>query len=422
MFSSSLQETLARYTDPSQNPYVQVRSQTPEPTLDSSQHLAQTLSYPGLDVSLAIPSTNQRQPRWKLDIEAFEQPSQVLDCRGRYVQSSTLRVHSQSCVQQILPEHERIALSDCGTRLRPCVQQNLGAVPAPMHDAAVVNHKQSVPDVPQILSSQSMFPQGSVPNSGATDETMSVPAPASLNVQPSASGSRVHPIVIADESHASFMSEIFRPEMRDTITKKDQRITDKGEANSRREAWNREAEKLEIERMQIKTMESATKETKRTEIERMETENPEIERQESVAKDQAVTKKEPRVFLATNTTLKLLRIERKLNNKDLFMGWYKSRSSSELRYPRECIAPKVGDIYVHSCKKEGIPKFQLWVRQISRGMTIWVKAHIFHIHPKLLDRRLTLATTGEPYWSTRQSLSASGSRERASKIAEMILY
>ncbi|KAG2074764.1 hypothetical protein BDR04DRAFT_1229033 [Suillus decipiens] len=439
MFSSSLQETLARYTDPSQNPYVQVRSQTPEPTLISSQHLAQTLPYPEFEVSLGAPSANQWQPKWKLDVEA--QPSQVLDSRGCCIQSPTLGVHSQSCVQQILPEHEHIAPSGCGTHFRPCVQQvvpehtnfvrsscytdqNLGAVPAPMHDAAAVNHKQSVPDVPQILSSQSHITRRvwskHQSESDATDETKSVPAPASLDVQPSASGSHVDHIVIADESDASFMSEISRPEMRDTITEKEKRRTDKGEANSRREVWNREVEKLEKERMEIKKMESATKEAERTEIESMETEKPEIDRQESVAK--AVTKKESRISLATNTTSKLLRIERKLNNKDLFMGWYKSRSSSELRYPRECIAPKIGDVYVHSCKKEGIPKFQLWVRQISRGMTIWVKAHIFHLHPKLLDRRLTLATTGEPYWSTRQSLSALGSRERASKIAEMILY
>ncbi|KAG2043720.1 hypothetical protein BDR03DRAFT_939725 [Suillus americanus] len=205
--------------------------------------------------------------------------------------------------------------------------------------------------------------------------------------------------------------------MRHATTEKEKRETVK---ESRREAANREAEILEIERMKKRKTEPATGEVERREIERMEIGKPEIERQESVVK-KAETKKEPRVSPATNTS-KLLRIERKLNNKDLFMGWYKSGSSSDLRYPRECIAPKIGDVYVHSCKKEGHPKFQLWVRQISRGMTIWVKAHIFHIHPKLLDRRLTLAMTGEPYWSTRQSLSASGSRERAGKIAEMILY
>jgi hypothetical protein len=230
----------------------------------------------------------------------------------------------------------------------------------------------------------------------------------------------VDPIVTTDESDVLFMSEISRPAMRDATAETKKMDTDKGNADSRREAENREAEKLEIERMEIQIIEPATKEAEKRECERMETEKPEIDRQKSVAKE-AETKKEPHVSPATNTS-KLLRIERKLNNKDLFMGWYKSRSSSELRYPRECIAPQIGDVYVHSCKKEGIPKFQLWVRQISRGMTIWVKAHIFHIHPKLRDRRLTLATTGEPYWSTRHSLSASGSRERACKIAEMILY
>ncbi|KAG1817964.1 uncharacterized protein BJ212DRAFT_1347943 [Suillus subaureus] len=381
MFNTSLRETLARYSDPSQNPYVQVRSQTPEPTL--SQHLAQTL-HPALDVSLGTSSTNQWEPRWKLDIEVFEQPSQVLDSGGCYI---------QSCVQQVPPEHADFVKSSCYT------DENLGAVPAPMHDATTVNHNRSISDVLQLLSSQSYVPRRfwskHQSDSGATDETISVPAPASLDVQYSASGSHVDPILTVDESGASFMSEISSPAIRDATTEKEKGGTVKGEADSRREARNREAKKLEMERMEVQKMESATKEVE--------------------------TKKEPRVSPVTNTS-KLLRIERKLNNKDLFMGWYKSGSSSELRYPRECIAPKIGDVYVHSCKKEGDPKFQLWVRQISRGMTIWVKAHIFHIHPKLLDRRLTLATTGEPYWSTRQSLSALGSRERAGKIAEMILY
>lgn len=415
MFNASLQETLARYSDPSQNPYVQVRSQTPKPS--SSQHLAQTL-HRRLDVSLGAPSANQWKSIWKLDIEVFEQLPQVLDSGGCYIQS---RIRSQSFMQQILPEHEPVTPSRCGTHPQPCVQPVLpehatvvksscytdersSAVPAPMNDAATVNHTQSVPEVPQVLSSQSHVPprfwSKHQSDSGATDETMSVTAPANLDVQPSASGIHVDPIVATDESDASFMSEISRPAMRDATAEKQERDTNKGKADSRREAENREAEK--------------------TELERMETEKPEIERQESVAKE-AEPKKEPRVSPATNTS-KLLRIERKLNNKDLFMGWFKSKSSSELRYPRECIAPKIGDVYVHSCKKEGNPKFQLWVRQISRGMTIWVKAHIFHIHPKLLDRRLTLAMTGEPYWSTRHSLSASGSRERAGKIAEIILY
>ncbi|KAG1860781.1 hypothetical protein F4604DRAFT_1126040 [Suillus subluteus] len=438
MFNASLQETLARYSDPSQNPYVQVRSQMPDPT--SSQHLAQSLR-PGLNVSLGAPSANQWEPRWKLDIEVFEQPSQVLDSGGCYIQSPTLRIHPQSCVQQILPEYEHVTPSRCGTHPQPCVQQvlpehanfvksscytdeNSGAVPAPMHDATTVNHNQSISDVPQMLSSQSHVPRRfwskHQPDSGATHEMMSVPAPPSLNVQYSASGSHVDSIVTADESDALFISEISSPAMRDATTEKEKGGTVKGDADSRREAANREAEKLEMERMEVQKMELATKEAEKREIERMEIEKPEIERQESVAKE-AETKKERRVSPATNSS-KLLRIERKLNNKDLFMGWYKSGSSSELRYPRECIAPKIGDVYVHSCKTEGNPKFQLWVRQISRGMTIWVKAHIFHIHPKLLDRRLTLAMTGEPYWSTRQSLSASGSRERAGKIAEMILY
>lgn len=250
---------------------------------------------------------------------------------------------------------------------------------------------------------------------------MSVPALTSLDVQSSASGGHVDPIFIANESDASFMSDLYRPIMIDATTDKEKGGTDEEKADSRREAENREAEKLEIERMEIQEMELATREVETREIERIEIEKPEIERQESTVANEAGTKKEPRVSPATNTS-KLLRIERKLNKKDLFMGWYKSRGSSELRYPRECIAPKIGDVYVHSCKKEGHPKFQLWVRQISRGMTIWVKAHIFHIHPKLLDRRLTLAMTGEPYWSTRLSLSASGSRERAGKIADMILY
>lgn len=418
MFNASLWETLARYSDPSQNPYVQVRS----------QHLAQTL-HPGFDVSLDAPSANQRKPRWKLDVEVFEQSPQVLDSGGCYIQP---RIHSRSPMQQILPDHERVTPSRCGTHPRPCVQQVLpehtnsveascypaeksSAVPAPMNDAATVNHIQSVPDVPQMLSSQSHVSPRHQSDSGATDETMGVPAPANLDVQPSASGSHVDPIVTTDESDALFISEISWPAMRDAIAEKKKRDTDRGKADSRREA-----ERLEIKRMEIQKIETATKEADQREFERMEIEKPEIERQGSVAKV-VETKKEPCGSPATNTS-KLLRIERKLNNKDLFMGWYKSRSSSELRYPRECIAPKIGDVYVHSCKKEGIPKFQLWVRQISRGMTIWVKAHIFHIHPKLLDRRLTLATTGEPYWSTRHSLSASGSRERAGKIAEMILY
>lgn len=258
-------------------------------------------------------------------------------------------------------------------------------------------------------------------DSEAIEETMSVPALTSLDVQSSASGGHVDPIFIANESDASFMSDLYRPIMIDATTDKEKGGTDEEKADSRREAENREAEKLEIERMEIQEMELATREVETREIERIEIEKPEIERQESTVANEAGTKKEPRVSPVTNTS-KLLRIERKLNKKDLFMGWYKSRGSSELRYPRECIAPKIGDVYVHSCKKEGHPKFQLWVRQISRGMTIWVKAHIFHIHPKLLDRRLTLAMTGEPYWSTRLSLSASGSRERAGKIADMILY
>ncbi|KAG1861885.1 hypothetical protein C8R48DRAFT_218455 [Suillus tomentosus] len=253
-------------------------------------------------------------------------------------------------------------------------------------------------------------------DSEVIEETMSVPALTSLDVQSSASGGHVDPIFIANESDVSFMSDLYRPTPMDTTTDKEKGGTDEEKADSRREA-----EKLEIERMEIQEMELATREAETREIERIEIEKPEIESQESTVANEAGTKKEPRVSPATNTS-KLLRIERKLNKKDLFMGWYKSRGSSELRYPRECIAPKIGDVYVHSCKKEGHPKFQLWVRQISRGMTIWVKAHIFHIHPKLLDRRLTLATTGEPYWSTRLSLSASGSRERAGKIADMILY
>ncbi|KAG2153338.1 hypothetical protein DEU56DRAFT_480326 [Suillus clintonianus] len=254
-------------------------------------------------------------------------------------------------------------------------------------------------------------------NSGATDETTSVvPAPVGFDMQPSASGSHAaDPVIIADESDASSISEISRPVMGVPTMEKDQRGMDKGEAELRRDAANREAEKLETERMEMQKTESATKEAERTEVERMG-----MERHESVTKE-AETKKEPRVSPAANAH-KLLRMERKLNNKDLVMGWYKSANSAELRYPHDCIAPKIGDVYVHSCKKEGHPRFQLWVRQISRGMTIWVKAHIFHIHPKLLDRRLTLVTTGEPYWTTRHSLSATGNRERAGKIAEMIIY
>ncbi|KAG2142223.1 uncharacterized protein EDB93DRAFT_1252284 [Suillus bovinus] len=407
MFDASLQETLARYSDPSQNPYVQVRSQTPEP-----------LHHPGLDVFLDTPSASQWKPRWKLDVKVFEQFPQVLDSRGCYIQSPTLRTHPQSCVQQVLPEHANFVKSSCYT------DENLGAMPAPKHDAATVDHKRSGPDVPQILSSRSCvlrkfwFKHSS---SGATnDETMSVLAPANLDEQPSASGTHVDPIVTADESDASFMfdSDVSRSAMIDATAEEEETAIDEGKADSRREAGNREVENSEMEGMEIQNMELPTKEAETRKIERIEIEKSEIERQESVAK---TLKKEPRVSPATNTS-KLLRIERKLNNKDLFMGWYKSTDSSELRYPRECIAPKTGDVYVHSCKKEGNPKFQLWVRQISRGMTIWVKAHIFHIHPKLLDRRLTLATTGEPYWSTRQSLLASGSRERASKMADMILY
>ncbi|KAG1742548.1 hypothetical protein EDB19DRAFT_621265 [Suillus lakei] len=434
MLNASLQETLARYSDPSRNPYVQFRSQTPGPS--SSQHLAQT-PHPELGVSFGVPSANQWDPVSKLDIEAFEQSPQVLDSRGWFVQSPTLRIHSQSYVRQVLPGHEHaniVTPSHRRTHPQPCVHHVLpehanfvtslcyaceesGTVLTPTHDAATVIHKQFVPDVPQMLSPYvpprlwSKYQS----DSGATGETTSVvPAPVSLDVQPSASGSHVDPIVTVDESDASFMSEISRPAMRDVATEKEKRGTGTGEAS------NREAEKLEIERMEIQKVESVSKEAEKRETERMEIEEPETERLESPIK-KAETKKEPRVSPVMNTP-KLLRIERKLNNKDLFMGWYKSGSSSELRYPRECMVPKIGDVYVHSCKKEGKPKFQLWVRQISRGMTIWVKAHIFHIHPKLLDRRLTLATTGEPYWTTRHSLSASGSRARAGKIAEMILY
>lgn len=407
MFSASLEEILARYSDPSQNPYVQVRSQTPKPS--SSQHLEQTL-HPGLDVSLGAPSANQWKSRWKLDIKVFEQLPQVLDSRGCYIQS---RIGSQSSMPQIPPEHEHVTPLHCGTHPRPCAQpvpsqhanlvksscytdEKLSAVPAPINDAATVNHTQSVPDVPQMLSSQSHVPQRfwskHQVDSGATDESMSVPAPANLDVQPSASGSHVDPIVITDESDACFMSEISRPAMRDVTAENKTRDTDKGNADSRREAEKRE-------------------------LERMETEKPEIERQGSAAKE-VETKKERRV----SPTSKLLRIERKLDNRGSFMGWYKSRSSSELEYPRECKAPQIGDVYVHSCKKEGISKFQLWVREISASRATWVKAQIFYIHPKINDRRLTLATTGEPYWSTRYSLTASGSRERASKIADSILY
>ncbi|KAG1759365.1 hypothetical protein EDD22DRAFT_955958 [Suillus occidentalis] len=413
MFSASFQETLARYSDPSQNPYVQVRSQTPKPS--SSQHLEQTL-HPGLDVSLGAPSANQWTSRWKFDIRVFEQLPQVLDSRGCYIQS---RIGSQSSVPQISPEHENVTPLHCGTHPRPCVQpvlsqhanlvksscytdEKLSAVPAPMNDAATtVNHTQSVPDasdVLQMLSSQSHAPprfwSKHQLDSGATDGTMSVPAPANLDVQPSASGSHVDPIVITDESDACFVSEISRPPMRDATAENKTRDIDKGKADSRREADNGEAEKRELTRM--------------------ETEKPEIERQESAAKE-AETKKKRRV----SPTSKLLRIERKLDNEDSFMGWYKSRSSSELRCPRECIEPQIGDVYVHSCKKEGISKFQLWVREIS---AIWVKAQIFYIHPKINNRRLTLTTTGEPYWSTKHSLLASGSRESASKVADMTLY
>ncbi|KAG2109343.1 uncharacterized protein F5147DRAFT_692905 [Suillus discolor] len=416
MSNASLQEILARYSDPSQNPYVQVRSQTPEPS--SSQHVAQTL-HPGFNVSLlGTPSANQWKARWKLDMTVFEKPLQVLDSRGCYIQFPASRTHSQSCVQQVLPEHANSVKSSCYT------DENLGAVPTLAHDAAPVNHTRSVPDVPHMLSSQSYVSQRfwskHQSDSEAIEETLSVPA-LTLDVQSSASGSHVDPIAIANESDASFMLDLYMPTMIDPTTEKEKRGTYEEKADSRREAGNREAEKLEIERMEIQEMELTTREAETREIERIEIEKPEIESQESTVANEAGTKKEPRVSPATNTS-KLLRIERKLNKKDLFMGWYKSRGSSELRYPRECIAPKIGDVYVHSCKKEGIPKFQLWVRQINRGMTIWVKAHIFHIHPKLLDRRLTLATTGEPYWSTRLSLSASGSRERAGKIADMILY
>lgn len=220
---------------------------------------------------------------------------------------------------------------------------------------------------------------------------MSVPAPANLDVQPSASGSHIDPIVITDESDACFMSERSRPAKRDATAENKTRDTDKGNADSRREADNREAEKRELKRM--------------------EAEKPEIERQESAAKEAETRRVSP--------ISKLLRIERKLDNENSFMGWYKSRSSSELRYPRECMAPQIGDVYVHSCQKKGISKFQLWVREIS---DTWVKAQIFYIHPKINNRRLTLATTGEPYWSTKHSLLASGSRESASEIADMTLY
>ncbi|KAG0699350.1 hypothetical protein DFH29DRAFT_54927 [Suillus ampliporus] len=404
MFNANLQDTLARYSDPSRNPYAHhvFRSQTSESS--SSQHLAQT-PQPGLDASFGVSSVNQWRLSLKLDIEALqvEQPLQVLDSRGCYIQSPTLRTHTQPCAQQVLPEHTNFVTSS------PHIDGESGAAPAPTHDAAIVIPKPSdISNVPRRLSSESNVPprfwSKHQPDSESTDKITSAVPPPDSTVPPSASGSHVDPIITAGETDASSMSDISRPaNMGNAMAKTEKGGTDKGDAE-RTEAARAETEKI----------------TETEKMETLETERMEIESRESATKE-AEPKKEPRASTATNAP-KLLRMERKLNNKDLFMGWYKSKSSSEIRYPRECIAPKIGDVYVHSSKKEGKQRFQLWVRQISRGMTIWVKAHIFHIHPKLLDRRLILATTGEPYWATRTSLMASGSRERAGKIAEMILY
>jgi len=211
-----------------------------------------------------------------------------------------------------------------------------------------------------------------------------------------------------------------RRDVERTETTRDESATNaKRTETEKRESASNGVENIASERPEKETYESASTEADMTERDTCESATTEAEMManESMA-NKATTEKDPHA----STTPKLLRIERKINNKDLFMGWYMSESSSELRYPYECIAPKIGDVYVHLFRKEGNQRFQLWVRQISRGMTIWVKAHIFHIHPKMVDRRLTLSMTGEPYWATRTSLMASGSRERASKVAEMIFY
>ena len=305
--------------------------------------------------------------------------------------------------------------------------------------------------------------------SSGNDVTSVLLASAST-IQPSASGSYENPIIISDAPTISGMS---RPANMGNASTEREDMVQQGAAE-RRDAERTETEKHEAatrptERIETERQESATRPTERTETEREESatkkvdgmgtgqepaiteaEKTETERCESTAKqaertktkshesatteaerteterresaaNEATTKKEPRASAAANTH-KLLRMERKLNNQDLFMGWYKSESSSVLRYPHDCIAPNLGDVYVHCVRKERDRKFQIWVRQINRGMTIWVKAHIFHMHPKLCDRRLTLSAIGEPYWATRTSLMASGSRERAAKIAEMIIH
>ncbi|OAX43698.1 hypothetical protein K503DRAFT_862083 [Rhizopogon vinicolor AM-OR11-026] len=449
MFNASLQETLARYSDPSRNPYSHVLQSKPS-ELRSPQHLAQPLAFrPRLDVSFDVPPTNQWGLKLKLDIEAFEQSPgstlQVLDSRGCYIQSLSLRSKSQSYVQQVLPEHPSFVTSSRRTGAELSV-----VTAVPTHAAAnVIERTQFVPNVAARHWSIS------------SDDAESVLLAPASQMQPSASGSHADPgpIITLDMSYAPIMPEISRPTNVGNVAMERTRRMQKGDAErrdaermelERRESATEEAEMTEreiceptaneAERTETEGHEPATNEAERmetdnresvtTEAERTETENREsatkdseaenIER-ETHAESVVTSRKDPRASAPTKT-LKLLRIERKLNNKDLFMGWYKSESSSELRYPHECIAPKLGDVYVHCFRKEGNQKFQLWVRQINRGMTIWVKAHIFHIHPKLVDRRLTLTTTGEPYWATRISLMASGSRERAGKIAEMILY
>ncbi|OJA12885.1 hypothetical protein AZE42_02901 [Rhizopogon vesiculosus] len=447
MFNASLQETLARYSDPSRNPYSHVFQSKPS-ELRSPQHLAQPLAFrPRLDVSFDVPPTNQWGLKLKLDIEAFEQPPgsalQVFDSRGCYIQSLSLRSKSQSYVQQVLPEHPSFVASSRRTGAELSV-----VTATPTHAAAnVIERTRFVSDV--------------AARHRSIDDAESVLLAPASQMQPSASDSHADPgpMITLDMSYAPVMPEISRPANMGNVATERAKRMQKGEAERRDaermelerhesateeaemtereicEPTTNEAERMETERHapttnEAESMETGNRESVTTEAERTKTENrspatedSEAEKMETETRaESAVTsKKDPRASAHTKA-LKLLRIERKLNNKDLFMGWYKSESSSELRYPHECIAPKLGDVYVHCFRKEGNQKFQLWVRQINRGMTIWVKAHIFHIHPKLVDRRLTLTTTGEPYWATRISLMASGSRERAGKIAEMILY
>ncbi|KAG1740874.1 uncharacterized protein EDB91DRAFT_343105 [Suillus paluster] len=353
MFNASLQETLARYSDPSRNPYTNVfRSQTSEPS--SSQHPAQTL-HPGLGVSFGVTSANQWRLHLKLDIEAPEQPVQVLDSRGFYIQLPTLRTHTQPCTQQVLPEHVNFVASS-----RRTGEELANAVPAPTHDAANVIHKQfENSDVTRRLSSESHVPprfwsKYQSDSESTNDITSVVPPPASTvpprplasydnkppvhpchqrspasTVSPSASGSHVDPIVTADKLDASSMPEISRPaNVGNATAEKEKGGTDE------REAEGRDSERMDNERTDAERTDAERMETERMENEGMETlktERMKTKRHESATRE-AEPKREPRASTTTNTT-KLLRMERKLNNKDLFMGWLQIRECIRTSIP-----------------------------------------------------------------------------------------